>query len=75
MNSRMLALRKLAQELGIEIVIFGMEDAGLRPNMMLLDELDEIQKVPRTRVFEKSKRTQNNDWRKSRGFNGYHREF
>ena len=45
-------------------------------DIFLIDEC-----VPNTRQTKvgmktyKQKRSQNNDWRKSRGFNGYHREF
>lgn len=49
---------------------------GVKVDLFLIDEC-----VPDTRQdgvgikTYKQKRSQNNDWRKSRGFNGYHREF
>lgn len=90
MNSRMVALMALAQEQGIKIVHVGVDtgreivDRGSR--MMILDddwaefansddnEPYKVTKLKRNHKLQ-DRKSQNNDWRKGCGFNGYHREF
>lgn len=89
MNSYMVALVMLAQEQGIKIAHIGTDMAGARPDVMIVDDFswaewansddnepyrDTLQNG-KVRTFDHNKQSQNNDWRKSRKFNGYHRSF
>lgn len=90
MNSRMVALLASAQEQGIKIVHVGVDTGrevfGRTCSTMILDDDwanfansddNEPYKATELKPYYKfqDKKSQNNDWRKGRGFNGYHREF